>query len=443
MRVGHFLIFVLMLGCGKTDSAKGGKGSEVDKVGVPNTAGVMKSGPSGGTMKGPDGSMIGSQSAKPGPTPNGVKGGSTGNASNPAVVKNDAAKPVTPVVKKETPVWDWPVKAKYDIPKCRKLYFHNENLVSDIHRGSDTIVVYRYRDGKLEFKKDIWVGGGNNFWPLPDGKILYFAHLKTYSKLQGLFNIFIINEKITGKKTLHKACVLSSLDECKYFKNKGGLFYFQWNVTTSFKDIAEYEKVENWNVGAIDYEKGKIVKKQKIKELGYDSELYDWALGNVGNCKINELGAVDINKNISNQIYKNKKKIITAGISNLYKKYNYKDGAGACRNGKADLIIYGSNEKNPTNLYDDALMKLIRPFCKKFPDIWFTKYKIQNRPGGGFILLFKMGFYNGEAGSYYREYSAEGKPIGPVIKTQSEVEILSENHYRVVDGCHYEYRHRP
>ncbi|MBU1220397.1 hypothetical protein KKF34_00765 [Myxococcota bacterium] len=439
MRVSAFLIFVLMLGCGKTDSAKSGKGGEVGKVG----ADVMKS----GVSEVPDDSMSGSRGAK-GTGGTGAKADTgPGNASNPAVVKNDGktAKPVTPVVKKETPVWDWPVKAKYDIPKCRKLYFHNENLVSDIHRGNNTVMVYRYRDGKLEFKKDIWVGNelrlrwGEYFWPLPDGKIMYTADSEKYTADGGLNwegsenNIFIINEKITEHKSLYNAYATSNgYRPFTYLKNKGDLVYFQHE--------------EKGNVGAywilsIDYKNGKIKKKQKIKDLESD-ELYDWALGNVDNYNwpsTNRYGS----------LYKNKKRVVRIDISVFDNTTTYKVAAGECLFGKADILIAGKNEKNPTSLYDEELKKIIKPHCKKAPLVFVNKYRIQNRPGGGFVVNFTIGVkpldrrYLAKAGSYYREYSGEGKPIGPVIKTQSEVEILSENHYRVTEGCHYEYRHRP
>ncbi|MBU1219397.1 hypothetical protein KKF97_06250, partial [Myxococcota bacterium] len=452
MRVSAFLIFVLMLGCGKTDSGKGGKGSDVDKTG----ADVMKS----GVSEGPSDSMSGSQGAK-------VTGGTgaksdtgPGNASNPAVVKNDGktAKPLTPVVKKETPVWDWPVKAKYDIPKCRKLYFHNENLVSDIHSGGKTAMVYRYRDGKLEFKKDIWVGNVRFLWPLTDGGLVsmdvpdkHYAGLKNDKKFlknrisednhiaslgnfpvsvlkSGMsserFKFIIFNEKLDKNKVTVDVGWTTWCDLCQYFINGENSFYFLW-----------VDGYGEWKVVRIESKTGKILERyEDIRKKSHSNKaISDKIRENSDSCT--ELDSFKSAPNLFKSLYKIGKLIVTANISEFDNTKTYKVAAGECLFGKADILITGKNEKNPTSLYDEELKKLIKPHCKKAPLVFVNKYRIQNRPGGGFVVNFTIGVkpldrrYLAKAGSYYREYSGEGKPIGPVIKTQSEVEILSENHY--------------
>ncbi|MBU1381731.1 hypothetical protein KKD49_12955, partial [Myxococcota bacterium] len=360
------------------------------------------------------------------------------------------------------------------IPKCRKLYFHNENLVSDIHRGGKTAMVYRYSDGKLEFKKDIWVGNGRHFWALPDGKMAILIYGTEYvqndqkqdnfpflkeRKLEKNYiaslrdfptNIFysgccvhraikflIFSEKLDKSKMSSESGerIVDGID-CVYFINGENSFYFQ-----------------TYQIGGIKIETktGKLldIYNDLSKKSPSKKEIADRMRENYESCTISSVDRFIMAPTLHKSLYKNGTRIVTTDISVFDNTTTYKVAAGECLFGKADILITGKNEKNPTSLYDEELKKLIKPHCKKAPLVFVNKYRIQNRPGGGFVVNFNIGVkpldrrYLAKAGSYYREYSAEGKPIGPVIKTQSEVEILSENHYRVTEGCHYEYRHRP
>ena len=117
-----------------------------------------------------------------------------------------------------------------------------------------------------------------------------------------------------------------------------------------------------------------------------------------------------------------------------------------CKLGSIRLIISTNQGEKTTEIIDAELTGLLEKTCRKqYPNLFVGDFQLERRPGGGFMVLLKV--LHGDmhpktqmpAGTFFREYTADGQPAGPVRPVSfTRITRLSETAWRAESGCSWE-----
>ncbi|PKN23259.1 MAG: hypothetical protein CVU65_14220 [Deltaproteobacteria bacterium HGW-Deltaproteobacteria-22] len=117
-----------------------------------------------------------------------------------------------------------------------------------------------------------------------------------------------------------------------------------------------------------------------------------------------------------------------------------------CKLGSIRLIIFTNQGEKTTEIMDGELVQLLEKTCRKqYPNLFVGDFQLERRPGGGFMILLKV--LHGDmhpktqmpAGTFFREYTADGQPAGPVRPVSfTRITRLSDTAWRAESGCSWE-----
>jgi len=99
--------------------------------------------------------------------------------------------------------------------------------------------------------------------------------------------------------------------------------------------------------------------------------------------------------------------------------------------------------KRTVEVIDDDLKKRVAPLITGgIRMMKVDNYQLERRPGGGFFLVMSLLSIPDKAlGNFYREYTADGTPAGPVRKVDfHHITRLSDQAWRAESGCTWEVR---
>jgi hypothetical protein len=132
---------------------------------------------------------------------------------------------------------------------------------------------------------------------------------------------------------------------------------------------------------------------------------------------------------------------VPGGDASLKKDY------GNCMFGSIRMEVTTPAGKRTVEVFDEDLKKTVAPLCtRKINNLSVNKYQLERRPGGGFFVVMSLSArlefeYNDFLGHFYREYTADGTPAGPVRKVDFDhITRLSDQAWRAESGCSWEVR---
>ena len=119
-----------------------------------------------------------------------------------------------------------------------------------------------------------------------------------------------------------------------------------------------------------------------------------------------------------------------------------------CKLGSIRLIVSTNQGEKTTEIVDAEMVQHLELTCRKeYPNLFVGDFQLERRPGGGFLILLKV--LRGQlhpgmdmiAGTFFREYTADGQPAGPVRKVDfTRITRLSDTAWRAESGCSWEDR---
>ncbi len=120
---------------------------------------------------------------------------------------------------------------------------------------------------------------------------------------------------------------------------------------------------------------------------------------------------------------------------------------GNCMFGSIRMEVTTPSGKRTVEVFDEDLKKTVAPLCtRKINILYVNNYQLERRPGGGLFVVMSLnaGLHVRDMsflGHFYREYTADGTPAGPVRKVDfHHITRLSDQAWRAESGCSWEVR---